>query len=39
MHVNIIVDPTKLSNPDADLRYLIPEKAFVLSGGKVADNG
>ena len=39
MDVNITLDPTKLSNPDADLRYLIPDKVSAISDGKISDNG
>lgn len=39
MDVNITLDPTKLSNPDADLRYLIPDKVSAISGRKISDNG
>ena len=39
MDVNITLDPAKLSNPDADLRYLIPDKVSTISDGKISDNG
>jgi len=39
MDVNITLDPAKLSNPDADLRYLVSDKVSAISGGRIYDNG
>jgi len=35
----ILLDPSKLDNPDLDLRYLIPERLEALSQGAIKDNG
>lgn len=40
MHTIIIVlDPAKLSNPDLDLRYVIPERIETASNGAIQDDG
>ena len=39
MEVTLTLDPSKLSNPDADLRYTIPELAEKVSNNKMKDNG
>lgn len=39
MEISIIIDPKKLSNPDADLRYEIPDLASELTSEKLEDNG
>jgi hypothetical protein len=33
------LDPAKLSNPDLDIRYMLPDLIVERSGGKLADNG
>jgi len=33
------LNPQKLTNPDVDLRYFIPNKIAELTLGKIADNG
>ncbi|WP_434339272.1 hypothetical protein [Motilimonas cestriensis] len=35
----LTLNPSKLSNPDADLRYTIPEKIEKLSDNQLHDNG
>lgn len=35
----IILDAKKLSNPDLDLRYLLPEEIEKISQGSILDNG
>jgi len=35
----IKLNPQKLTNPDLDLRYLIPDKIEEATNGKVTDNG
>jgi len=35
----IVLDPTKLDNPDLDLRYLVPDQVEAVTQGDIADNG
>ena len=35
----IVLDPGRLANPDADLRYRIPEWIEEVSNGAICDNG
>ena len=35
----IVLDPTKLDNPDLDLRYLVPDRVEAVTQGAIADNG
>ncbi len=35
----IKLDPTKLENPDLDIRYSVPERIEEISGGAVSDDG
>lgn len=35
----ILLDPSKLENPDLDLRYNIPDRIEEISGGRIEDNG
>ncbi len=35
----ILLDPSKLENPDLDLRYNIPDRIEEVSGGSIEDNG
>jgi hypothetical protein len=35
----IRLDPTKLTNPDADIRYLLPDMLVERSKGLIADDG
>lgn len=35
----IVLDPGRLANPDADLRYRIPERIEEVSNGAICDNG
>ncbi len=35
----IVLNPTKLENPDLDLRYCIPNRIEEVSNGVVQDNG
>ena len=35
----ILVNPGKLTNPDLDLRYCIPERIEEVSKGAIRDNG
>jgi len=35
----IRLDPTKLVNPDADIRYLLPDLLARESGGRLTDDG
>lgn len=35
----IVLNPTKLENPDLDLRYCIPDRIEEVSNGAVQDNG
>lgn len=37
--IAIRLDPGKLANPDADLRYLIPDRIEELSKGKLRNEG
>lgn len=39
MEIKLTLNPGKLSNPDTDLRYTIPEMAEELSDNKIKDNG
>jgi hypothetical protein len=39
MEITITLNPGKLSNPDADLRYTIPEMVENLSNNEMKDNG
>ena len=39
MEISITLDPSKLSNPDADLRYTIPEIAEEISNNELQDDG
>ncbi|CAA0113513.1 Uncharacterised protein [BD1-7 clade bacterium] len=39
MEITLTLTPGKLSNPDADLRYTIPEMVEKLSNNKMKDNG
>ncbi|MFG6394872.1 MAG: hypothetical protein K1W24_11935 [Lachnospiraceae bacterium] len=35
----ILLDPVKLSNPDLDLRYKIPDQIGKVTNGRIRDNG
>lgn len=35
----VLLDPTKLKNPDLDLRYNIPDRIEEVSDGSIEDNG
>mgnify|MGYP001046792298 FL=1 len=35
----ILLNPSKLENPDLDLRYNIPDRIEEVSGGSIEDNG
>ncbi len=35
----ILLDPVKLTNPDLDLRYLVPDRIEEWSQGTISDNG
>lgn len=35
----VVLDPSKLENPDLDLRYCIPDRIEEVSNGAVQDNG
>lgn len=35
----IVLDPAKLTNPDLDLRYDIPDRIETISNGAIQDNG
>ena len=35
----ILLDPSKLENPDLDLRYNIPDRIEEISDGRIEDNG
>lgn len=35
----IVLNPGKLTNPDADLRYRIPERIEEISNGNIQENG
>lgn len=35
----IVLNPGKLKNPDADLRYTVPDRIEEVSGGAIRDNG
>ncbi len=35
----IVLNPGKLTNPDLDLRYLIPDRVSEITEGAVRDNG
>lgn len=35
----IVLNPTKLENPDLDLRYCIPDRIEEVSKGTIQDNG
>ncbi len=35
----ILLDPSKLENPDLDLRYNIPDRIEEISDGSIEDNG
>lgn len=35
----IVLNPSKLENPDLDLRYLIPDRIEQVSNGAIQDNG
>jgi myo-inositol-hexaphosphate 3-phosphohydrolase len=37
--ISIKLDPTKLSNPDLDLRYVIPDRVEALTDGAIRDDG
>ena len=37
--IAIKLDPSKMENPDLDLRYLIPERIEEVTKGKVQDDG
>ncbi len=39
MEITLTLDPSKLSNPDADLRYAIPEMVEKLSINQLKDDG
>lgn len=38
-HIAIRLSPTELPNPDADIRYRIPDLISELTQGSVTDNG
>ena len=35
----IVLDPTKMENPDLDIRYILPERIEEITKGLVKDNG
>lgn len=35
----IVLNPSKLENPDLDLRYTVPERIEEVSAGAIQDNG
>ena len=35
----VVLNPGKLKNPDADLRYTVPDRIEEVSGGAIQDNG
>lgn len=35
----IVLNPGKLTNPDLDLRYLIPDRISEITEGAIRDNG
>ena len=35
----IVLDPTKMENPDIDIRYILPERIEEITKGLVKDNG
>lgn len=35
----VVLNPSKLENPDLDLRYYIPERIEEVSNGAIQDNG
>lgn len=35
----IVLDPSRLQNPDLDLRYLVPDRIEEYSQGRMLDNG
>ena len=35
----IVLDPTKMENPDHDIRYILPERIEEITKGLVKDNG
>ncbi|MDO4943618.1 MAG: hypothetical protein Q4E74_00285 [Ruminococcus sp.] len=35
----IKLNPSKLENPDLDLRYSVPERIVEISGGAISDDG
>ena len=35
----LVLDPGKLENPDADLRYAIPDRIEEVTNGRIQDNG
>lgn len=35
----VLLNPGKLTNPDADLRYDIPDRIEEISNGEILDNG
>ena len=37
--IAIKLNPKKLTNPDLDLRYVIPDKIEELTSGKITNNG
>ncbi|WML33320.1 hypothetical protein [Clostridium sp. OS1-26] len=37
--IAIKLDPSKMDNPDLDLRYIIPDKSEELTKGAVKDDG
>lgn len=37
--VSLVLDPSKLTNPDLDLRYLLPKLLAERTGGAVEDDG
>jgi hypothetical protein len=39
MEISITLNPGKLSNPDADLRYIIPDEIEKASDKALEDNG
>jgi hypothetical protein len=35
----IVLDPSKMENPDLDIRYILPERIEEITKGMVKDNG
>ena len=35
----IVLDPEKMSNPDLDIRYILPDRVDEFTEGKAFDNG